>query len=161
TNNATGTITFHLYRGADCSPANEVAGSPVTNTTVNGNGVYVSPAIHVRSEERRVGKECNCGEAHNSATANVCNGTNENVVVNPAGPSLSTNAGADEVMGAPCAARVQSCALPVATNNATGTITFHLYRGADCSPANEVAGSPVTNTTVNGNGVYVSPAIHV
>src|SRR5204862_1299298 len=75
---ACGTFTRLLFRGADCSAANEVAGSPVTNTTVNGNGVYVSPAIHVtqagtyrwianyggdannnptRSEERRVGQE--------------------------------------------------------------------------------------------------------
>src|SRR5213075_2694129 len=95
------------------------------------------------------------------ATSNGCNGTNENVVVNPRSPALSTNAGSDVTLGATGTDLSDSATLSGATSDAGGTITYHLYRGADCSAANEVAGSPVTNTTVNGNGVYVSPTIHV
>src|SRR5205085_779937 len=101
------------------------------------------------------------GDANNSATTNDCNGTNENVVVGARTPALSTNAGADVELGATGTDLSDSATLSGATSDAGGTITYHLYRGADCSAANEVAGSPVTNTTVNGNGVYVSPTIHV
>src|SRR2546423_997226 len=153
-----GTITFKLFSDANCTVQ---VGSDVTTAVNAGNGVYVSPAIHVNAAGTYHWIANYGGDANNSATANVCNGANENVVVNPAGPSLSTNAGADKVLGAAGTDLTDSATLSGATNNATGTITFHLYRGADCSPANEVAGSPVTNTTVNGNGVYVSPAIHV
>src|SRR5207244_3795378 len=95
------------------------------------------------------------------ATTNGCNGTNENVVVGPRSPALSTNAGADVELGATGNNLSDSATLSGATSDASGTITYHLYRGADCSAANEVTGSPVTNTTVAGNGTYVSPTIHV
>src|SRR5262249_23828506 len=90
-----------------------------------------------------------------------CNDANESSTIIKKSPSLSTNAGDDKVLGVNGSDLSDSATLSGATADATGTITFHLYFGADCSPANEVTGSPVTNTLVNGDGTYGSPAIHV
>src|SRR5262249_60699734 len=90
-----------------------------------------------------------------------CNDANESSTIIKKSPSLSTNAGDDKVLGVNGSDLSDSATLSGATADATGTITFHLYFGADCSPANEVTGSPVTNTLVNGDGTYGSPAIPV
>src|SRR5262249_58231364 len=90
-----------------------------------------------------------------------CNDANESSTIIKKSPSLSTNAGDDKVLGVNGSDLSDSATLSGATADATGTITFHLYFGADCSPANEVTGSPVTDTLVNGDGTYGSPAIHV
>src|SRR5205823_5534465 len=161
TSDASGTITYHLYRGADCSAANEVAGSPVTNTTVAGNGTYVSPTIHVSLAGTYRWAANYGGDANNSATTNGCNGTNENVVVGPRSPALSTNAGADVELGATGNNLSDSATLSGATSDASGTITYPLYRAPSLPAALPISGSPVTNTTVAGNGTYVSPTIHV
>ncbi len=85
--NITGKIVFHLYRGANCDPANEVTpGSPV-QTTVSGNGPYTSPAIHVTvgGQYHWIANYDPDGDPNNVATSNACNGTDENVfVIDPA-----------------------------------------------------------------------------
>src|SRR5436190_1813748 len=92
--------TYKNYRGADCSAANEVAGSPVTNTTVNGNGVYVSPTIHVTVAGSYLWIANYRRDPHSFPTRRSSDLTNENVVVNPRSPALSTNAGSDVTLGA-------------------------------------------------------------
>jgi uncharacterized repeat protein (TIGR01451 family) len=153
-----GTITFRLYSDASCTTQ---VGSDVTKT-VSGNGVYVSPVIHVDSAGTYHWVANYGGDANNSATTNGCNEANENVVVNPRDTSLTTDAGGPFRIGESGKVDLSDTAtLSGATSNASGTITFHLYLGADCSPGNEVAGSPVTNTGVSGAGDYASPAISV
>jgi hypothetical protein len=85
---------------------------------------------------------------------------NETSVVNQATPTLSTNAHGNITLGVNGSDLSDTATLAGATAHAGTTITYHLYFGADCSQANEVAGSPVTNTSVNGDGSYDSPAIH-
>src|SRR5439155_16684837 len=123
--------------------------------------VYVSPLIHgtLAGTYRWVANYG--GDANNSATTNGCNGTNENVVVSPRSPALSTDAGADVELGATGNNLSDSATLSGATSDASGTITYHLYRGADSGTANEFTAITVTNRTVAGNGTYVSPTIHV
>src|SRR5947207_14368160 len=92
------------------------------------------------------------GDANNSATSNGCNGTNENVVVNPRSPALSTNAGSDVTLGATGTDLSDSATLSGATSDAEIGRASRRERGEDSSVANAVEDSPVTNTTVNGNG---------
>src|SRR5438067_1345641 len=87
--------------------------------------------------------------------------TTERKKKNPRSPALSTNAGSYVTLGSTVSALNASAPPAVSTLSLHDALPIYLYRGADCSAANEVAGSPVTNTTVNGNGVYVSPTIHV
>src|SRR5262249_44149298 len=94
-----GTESCHLYFGADCSPANEGTGSRVTNTLVNGDGTYGSPAIHVTKAGTYRWVANYGGDANNNATANGCNGDNENDVVSPRSPAVATDAGPDVVLG--------------------------------------------------------------
>jgi uncharacterized repeat protein (TIGR01451 family) len=151
--NATGTIAYKLFSDANCTVQ---VGSDVTKT-VNGNGTYVSPAIHVGSAGTYHWIANYGGDANNSATANTCNGANENVVVNPRSPTVTTDAGGPFTLGANGTDLTDSATLAGGTTTISGTITFKLFSDANCTVQ---VGSNVTKT-VNGNGVYVSPAIHV
>ena len=153
TSDATGTITYKLFSDANCTVQ---VGSNVTKT-VNGNGVYVSPAIHVSSPGTYHWIANYGGDVNNSATANTCNGANENVVVNPRSPTVTTDAGGPFTLGANGTDLTDSATLAGGTTTISGTITFKLFSDANCTVQ---VGSDVTKT-VNGNGVYVSPAIHV
>jgi uncharacterized repeat protein (TIGR01451 family) len=153
TSDASGTITFKLFSDANCTVQ---VGSDVTKT-VNGNGVYVSPAIHVNSAGTYHWIANYGGDANNSATSNGCNGANENVVVNPRSPTVTTDAGPAVTLGANGTDLTDSATLAGGTTTISGTITFKLFSDANCTVQ---VGSDVTKT-VNGNGVYVSPAVHV
>jgi uncharacterized repeat protein (TIGR01451 family) len=125
--------------------------------TVNGNGVYVSPAIHVGSAGTYHWIANYGGDTNNNATANDCNEANENVVVNPLSPNVTTNAGPTVRLGANGTDLTDTATLSGATNDASGKITFQLFSDANCETQ---VGSDVS-TTVDGNDDYVSPAIHV
>src|SRR5437868_11186837 len=172
TSDASGTITYHLYRGADCSRSEEHTGSPVTNTTVAGNGIYVSPTIHVSLAGTYRWVANYGGDANNSATPNGCNGTNENVVVGPRSPALSTDAGgpfrlsADEI---PSVDLTDQATLSGGTNDATGTISFTLFgpdstpnsTEGDCTEANQVGTASADVTKGANDATYTSSAVTV
>jgi uncharacterized repeat protein (TIGR01451 family) len=98
------------------------------------------------------------GDANNSATANGCNEANENVVVNPRGPALSTNADGPVTLGVSGSDLTDSATLSGGTTGISGTISFKLYSDANCTVQ---VGSTVTKTVDNGNATYVSPSVHV
>ena len=169
TSDASGTITFHLYFGADCSAANEVAGSPVSFSPVAGDGTYVSPSIHVTKAGTYRWIANYGGDANNSATANTCNGTNENVVVSPRDTSLTTDAGGPFRLGENGTVDLHDTAtLSGSASGAGGKITFTLYgpdptpnsaSSDDCTEGNVVG--KVSNDNVDGDGNYQSPTITV
>src|SRR5436190_1299697 len=72
-----GTITFKLF--SDATSTVQVV-CEVSTAVNSGNGVYVSPSIHVNAAGTYRWIANYGGDANNSATANVCNGANENVV---------------------------------------------------------------------------------
>jgi len=166
TSDAKGTITFHLYFGADCSAPNEVAGSPVTKS-VSGNAVYVSPAIHVTKAGTYRWIANYGGDANNSATSNGCNGENENLVVSPRDTSLTTDAGGPYRLSGgelPSVDLTDKATLSGGTSDATGTISFTLY-GPDPTPGSnpddDCSGEPVgtASATVDGaNGKQYTSA---
>ena len=145
---ATGTITFRLYGPNDAT----CSGAPISTSTatVNGNGNYVSADFTPTAAGTYRWVANYGGDAANEATTNGCNGTNENVVVNPAGPAVTTNAGSDVTLGA----TLHDTATLSGGQNPTGTITFRLYGPNDAT----CSGAPVSTSTatVNGNGNYVS-----
>jgi uncharacterized repeat protein (TIGR01451 family) len=170
TSDATGTITYHLYFGTDCSAENEVAGSPVTNPNVDGNGDYVSPSIHVTKAGSYRWVANYGGDDNNEATHNGCNGENENLVVKPRDTSLTTDAGGPYRIGEGGTVDLTDTAtLSGGTSDATGTITFTLYgpdstpnsTEGDCSAENQVDTASATVNGANGNEYTSSPAISV
>jgi uncharacterized repeat protein (TIGR01451 family) len=168
---ASGTITYHLYFGADCSAANEVSGSPVTNANVDGNGDYDSPSIHISKAGTYRWIANYGGDSNNSATSNGCNGSNENVVVSPRDTSLTTDAAGPYRIGEGGTVDLTDTAtLSGGTNDATGTITFKLYgpdstpdsTEGDCAPENLVDSVSVSVTNgADGKAYPSSPAISV
>ena len=87
TTGATGTITFKLYNDATCTPGGLVG---TVTKTVTGNGAYVSPIVHVNAAGTFHWIANYGGDGNNNATANGCNGANENVVVSPRSPTVTT-----------------------------------------------------------------------
>ena len=148
--NPTGTITFTLFgpNDATCS-----LGPKDTETvTVNGNGVYTTPTGFTSTMAGTYRWIANySGDANNAATANVCNGANESVVVSLATPALSTQASAGVVLGG----TVSDTATLTGGASPTGTITFTLFgpNDATCS----LAPKDTETVTVNGNGGYTTP----
>ncbi|MGN6430970.1 MAG: DUF7507 domain-containing protein [Gaiellaceae bacterium] len=163
TPDATGTITFHLYFGADCSAANEVAGSPVTSTTtVNGPGTYNSASITVSAAGTYhwIASFISNDTETNPSTTTDCGAPNENPIVNALATSLTTNAGGPYLLGADGTFALSDVAtLTGGTSNAGGHITFMLFSDNACSTQ---VGSDVT-TAVNGadGKDYTSPSITV
>ncbi len=147
-NNPTGTITFRLYGPNDAT----CSGNPVSTSTatVNGNGNYVSADFTPTTAGTYRWIANYGGDANNNATSNGCNAANENVVVRQAGPTVTTNAGPNVVLGS----ALQDTATLSGGFNPTGTITFRLYGPNDAT----CSGNPVSTSTatVNGNGNYTS-----
>ena len=152
TNDATGTITFDLYGpGGNCEPATKIASASST-ATVHGGGMYVS-ADYTPTQAGTYHWIANYGgDAKNSATANGCGAAKEDVVVGPAGPTVTTNASADVTLGG----SITDGATLSGGVNPTGSITFDLYGPNDTNCTGAVK---FTSTIpVNGNGIYSSGA---
>ena len=149
--NPTGSITFKLYGPNDDDCTGTVR---LTSTkTVNGNGDYTS-ASFTNTSTTGPGTyhwiANYSGDANNDATSNGCNEANENVVVGPGHPSVTTNAGPAVDLGD----AIHDSATLSGGANPKGTITFKLYgpNNSTCS------GTPKFTSTVdvNGNGPYAS-----
>ena len=159
TSNATGTITFQLFKDDGAGGCGAQVGSDVTTTVTNASGVdYASPKITVSAAgPYHWVASYKSGDANNSDVATKCGDANENPVVNPLTPTVTTDAGPTVRLGAGGTDLIDSATLAGATSNATGKITFQLFSDATCT---KQVGSDVT-TTVAGNRVYVSPPVHV
>src|SRR5207247_2412631 len=100
------------------------------------------------------------GDANNKDAATACGDANENPVVNPLGPALTTNAGGPYTLKADGTVDLSDTAtLKNGTSNATGTITFQLFSDAGCT---KQVGGDVTKTVAGAdNKDYASPALPV
>src|SRR3954471_6922911 len=148
-NDISGTITFKLHGPNDATCAN----APIftTTKTVAGNATYVSADSQVINQAGTYRWIANYGgDAKNDATSNGCNESNEDVVVGPGSPTVTTNAGPTVQLGN----NIHDTATLSGGSNPTGSITFNLYGPND---ANCTGGVIFTDTVpVNGNGVYPS-----
>ena len=147
--NPTGTISFNLYGPNDTT----CTGAVIFTATVpvSGNAVYPSGSFvtTVAGTYRWIANYS--GDANNDATANGCNGANENVVVSRKSPTVVTQASASVEVGG----QIHDTATLAGGFSPTGTITFNLYgpNNATCS------GAPIFSSTVNvtlGNHAYDS-----
>jgi hypothetical protein len=141
---ATGSITFDLYTGGDCS-------GPVifTDTVpVNGDGTYPSASHIVTSAGTYRWVATYSGDALNNKVASGCD--DEIVQISKASPQLLTNTSGATELGSP----ISDSATLTGSWDATGTITFALYgpNPTDCS-------TPIftsSSVTVHGDGTYPS-----
>ena len=143
--NPTGSITFTLFDNAQCS------GTPLLTSTVTvaGNDDYVSDPYTPTHAGTYYWIANYSGDANNDATTNGCGEPNENVIVQPASPTVTTNASDTVVVGK---GDISDTATLAGGFNPTGSITFTLFDNAQCS------GTPLLTSTVTvaGNDDYVS-----
>ena len=152
--NPTGSITFKLYGPNDTNCATVIATS---TKTVTGNNDYVSDPFTTAAAGTYRWIANYSGDGYNNATANTCNGANENVVVSPAHPTIATLA----TEGAAQGDLIHDTATVSGAFNPTGTVTFSLYGATDPS----CTGNPIFTSTVaiasNGtatSGTFAAPA---
>ena len=143
-----GTITFRVYGPNDAacaSPPAATASVPV----VLGTSVYGSPTFTTGAAGTyRWVADYQVGGV--SMATGKCNDTNENVVVTPAAPAVTTQASAGATLGG----AVIDTATVAGGFNPGGTITFALYGPNDATCATPPAFTSVR--PVAGNGAVVS-----
>jgi hypothetical protein len=151
----TGTITWKLYGPTDpnCSAG------PIqtyTDSTINGDGTYDSPTYVANSVGTYRWVASYSGDGANLSTAGSCNDPGEDSLVNPAVPTLSTDAFNGTAGGS-----IHDAATLSGGYSPTGTITWNLYdASADPSCLTPLNGGPIT-VPVTGDGVYDSPAVSI
>jgi uncharacterized repeat protein (TIGR01451 family) len=144
--NPTGSITFKLYGPNDATCQTVIFTSV---KTVAGNDNYQSGTFTPTTAGTYRWVANYGGDTNNSATSNGCNGQNENVVVGKLGPTVTTDAGADVVLGA----TLHDSATLAGGSSPTGKISFDLYGPNDGTCSTSIFHS---ETVVNGNGPYQS-----
>ena len=122
------------------------------------HGLYTSDPIHVTTAGTYHWIANYSGDANNNPTANGCNEANENVVVDPRSPTVTTNAGPNVTLGVDGTDLTDNATLADGTTNPAigGSITFKLYSDPNCQTQ---VGTTQT-ATVAGNGPY-SGTVHV
>ena len=144
--NPTGSITFNLYGPNDATCTGSVIFT--STVTVNANGAYGSGNFTptIAGTYRWIANYG--GDGNNAATANGCNGANESVVVNPAHPTVVTQASGALTIGSP----ISDTATLAGGVAPTGSLGFKLY-----GPNDATCSGPVIfqiAATVVGNGNY-------
>jgi uncharacterized repeat protein (TIGR01451 family) len=142
----TGTVTFTLFSNATCtgpavftSPDRPIVGGTATSLpfTPPLPGQYNWVATYN-------------GDALYAPVTAPCGAPNEQSVVNPAEPAITTEATPAVPLGQP----ISDVATLSGGNQPTGTITFNLYAPADVTCAGPALFTSVV--PVAGNGVYTS-----
>jgi len=139
--NPTGTITFNLYgpNDATCSSAATFTSSGA----VAGNGTYTSGGFVPAAPGTYRWTAVYSGDVNNNGVTSACNAPNESVTVTKVSPSISTQASAGNLLGAP----VRDVATVAGGFGATGSVVFKLFSDTAC--ANQVFSStnPLTSST--------------
>jgi len=137
--NPTGTINFKLYGPDDAT----CSGTPVLNenVTVSGNGPYTSPTYTPTAVGVYRWVASYSGDGANSPASGACNDANENVTVNRAQPTLAT---------VPNLLPNDSATIAGLVNPSGGTLTFSLFRNADCTGT----AAYTEQFAVNANGSF-------
>ena len=151
---ATDSVEFRLYRGADCADANLILTR--TDTTLTYNGTFTTGAADSGAPFDPPGpgtyrwRAFYSGDVNNAPTSGACNAPNENTIVSLASPTIATIASPDIVLGAGQLtdnATVTGLVSPVAAQD---EVVFRLYRGADCADANLILTRTDATLTYNG-----------
>jgi hypothetical protein len=146
--NPTGTLSFGLFGPNDSSCTGAAIFTFVG--VVAGNGSYTSSAFTPTQIGTYRWTAAYSGDANNNPVPEVCNATNESVVVSKATPNLSTRASASVPVGG----KVSDTAALANGANPTGVVVFKLYPPSDTN----CTGTAVFTTShrVMGDGSYTS-----
>jgi hypothetical protein len=141
----TGTITFTLYLGSTLVDTETIA--------VSGNGSYTTPTGYTLPTTGTVTGTYQWDASYSGDTNNNSvsdnNAANEQILVSPASPSISTTPNLTTVTLGTSSVTLKDTAVLSGGYSPTGTITFTLYLGSTLVDTESVA--------VSGNGSYTTP----
>ncbi|WP_191841280.1 hypothetical protein [Catellatospora chokoriensis] len=125
----TGTITFNLYGpdDANCLGTPQIDAVDVDPETTT----YRSAGFNPTAAGTYRWTAAYSGDDNNNPFTTLCNDANESVVVDPASPTVTTDASDDIVLGA--AGGIYDEATLAGAFEPTGTITFNLYGPDDAN----------------------------
>ncbi len=146
-NNPTGSITFTLYQGSTAVDTETVP--------VNGNGTYTTPSGYTLPTTAAMTGTYQwdasySGDSNNTPATDNGN-TDEQVLVSPASPAITTTPNMTNVTLGTSSVTLTDTANLSGGYNETGTITFTLYLNGGSTPVD------TETVTVNGNGDYTTP----
>ena len=156
-----GSVTFDLYKGADCSAPNKVGATlNATDNPVAANGTFHSPTVDTTTTGAGAYHWIAhySGDANNNAANGACLDTNENTTVEKKTPGLATQVAPRRSPSAQASPTPPPS--PASISPSGGTVTFDLYKGADCSAPNKVGATlNATDNPVAANGTFHSPTV--
>ena len=149
---ATGTITWKLYGPGDTACGTALSTSTPLSVSVTGDGTYQSPTYTATSTGVYRWVATYSGDANNNSVSGKCNDPNEESTVNPAVPTLTTNA-VSGIAGQP----IHDVAHLTGGDSPTGTIVWHVYNSSTDAGCTTPLEPSAISVTVNGDGDYTSP----
>ncbi len=148
-----GTVSFDLYKGEDCSDE-ALATLNATPSSVEEDGEYTSEEFDTTSSGAGTYHWIAhfSGDANNKPVDGECLEEDENTEVEKATPELVTSATASATVGQNIS---DVATLSGLVNPSGGTVSFDLYKGADCS-GQKLTTLNATDNPVGANGDYHS-----
>jgi hypothetical protein len=153
----TGTVTFRLFTNNTCTAQVFTSTNTlVGGTATSGSFAPASPGTYYWAAAYN-------GDANNNPATSVCGAPNQAVIITKASPTLSAQASAGSLLGAP----VRDVATLSGGSKPTGSVTFRLFSDNTCSTqvftsTNAVSALTATSNwfTPTGAGTYWWTALY-
>ena len=142
-----GSIAFTLYSDSSCTTATSVTGSG----PISGGSATFSKSWTPQAAGTYYWQASYAGDANNNPFTTGCRDANEQLVVDKASPSATTQATPTDPLPIDVASTVGDTATVNNGFNATGDVTFTLYSDNSCTTSTGVSG---TGTITNGQASY-------
>jgi len=146
-----GTISFDVFAPGDTTCSTPLTPAPV-GATVSGSGFYTSSPFSTSTIGTYRWIAHYSGDSNNNPADTACNDPNESSTVNPAIPSLSTDASGPVIVGDGI---TDTAHLTGGFGTLAGTISFDVFAPGDTSCTTPLAPA-LPPVLVNGTGDYTS-----
>ena len=151
-------VTFNVYASSDATCATPLNASPIASVsnTTGANPTYTSGDFTPAHAGTYKWIASFAGNADNNAVAGVCNAPNESSLVNPATPTISTNASGPVPVGSSIH-DVATLTGPFGVPDKS-LVTFNVYASSDSTCATPLNPSPIASVS---NTTGAEPDVHL
>ena len=136
-NSATGNVTFTLYSDSSCSNSTGVSGTG----SISNNSASFSAQFTANTAGTYYWKAGYPGDGNNNGFTTSCGDANEQIFVDKASPSITTQASPTSHLAINTATKVGDTATFHNALNPTGTVAFTLYSNNTCTQSTGVSGA--------------------
>ena len=151
-------VTFNVYASSDSTCATPLNASPIASVsnTTGANPTYTSADYTPAHPGTYKWIASFAGDTDNHSVAGACNAANESSVVNPAAPTISTQASGPVQVGS-AIHDVATLTGPFGVPDKS-LVTFNVYASSDSTCATPLNASPIASVsnTTGANPTYTS-----